>query len=95
MTKEDIQALFPIKAEVTQEILDTSNVGSIHQCNGAKTLQSVLKLEEPWYVHWGDRQGYIANKENYNLFIEVTTDEDISFMSITEPTTVTFKLAEI
>lgn len=89
-----VEDLFPLKGEVTQEIIDTAGKYSIIDCIGAKTLriavESRINIELRGYdLTWGSHSGSIVHE--HSLF-NIGTLEDVNMMRITEPQTVTFIL---
>jgi hypothetical protein len=86
MTPQEIKALFPLKANITEEIINTATLLDTSRCIGAKTLQSVLpkELKVDWGVYYGD---IIVDDEQR---IQITTTEQINMMSIKLPQSVTF-----
>lgn len=92
MKKSEIKAMFPLKAMVTQEIIDSARIFSTSQCIGAKTLRSVLPDELKNHVSWAvtDSDGTFGN-----LGFNVTTIEGFDMMNIKEPCEVTFILRDL
>ncbi len=90
MTSEKIKALFPIKAQITQEIIDKSRTLNIYDCIGAKTLQSVIPPCQV-RIFWGlDSGGIVHDTFKPDFQIEITTKEGVDMMGITKPQEVTF-----
>ncbi len=80
MNTEQIKALFPLKAMVTQEILDSAIVLSSSRCYGALTLKSVLPDELKNSISWFDKEGLLSNSlEEQDFYI--TTQEGVEFLS--------------
>lgn len=90
MSIEEIKALFPLKGQLTQEILDNSNTMDIYSCNGANTLKQSLGDIGENVVTWGAWFG-IINEYSTKDF-KIGTLEDLDFMYATEPQEVTFIL---
>jgi hypothetical protein len=90
----DIKTLFPLKAEITQEIIDGANTYSVTKCIGAKTLRTAVESKtntvfSTFAITWGSHSG---NIETETSPLNIGTEEDINMMRVTEPQTVTFKL---
>lgn len=88
MTVEEIKALFPLKAMITQDIIDNSDVNDCTDCIGANTLKSVLPEELKKYAQWCIT--YEWGKYGTDELICITTIEGVDMMKITEPMEVTF-----
>lgn len=87
MNTEQIKALFPLKAMVTQEIIDSAKLMNPLKCIGALTLKSVFPEELKELVSWGVTDTGDTLK-NWGLI--VTTEEGFDFMEIKNPCEVTF-----
>lgn len=93
MNTKQIKSLFPIKAMITQEIIDNAEKMSGTKCFGALTLKSVLPSELHQSIVWLNKSGLILKDsekvcETQDFFI--TTEEEVSFMLVDEPQEVTF-----
>lgn len=89
MTIEEIKALFPLKGQLTQSVLDKSKIVDIFNCNGALTLQEATGKPFGYKIYWGIKRGFIESQENT---IQIGTEEDIDFMDARKPQEVTFIL---
>ena len=89
MNKEQIKALFPLKAKVTKEIIEEAQILNSRKCIEALTLKSVLPEKLKSLASWGT-----VNTANTFLKYDltVTTIERVNMMTIKEPCTVTFIL---
>lgn len=76
MTLEKIKSLFPIEAEITQEIIDNSDWDSVYNCPGANTLGSVLPNEA---ITWGQDTGSVWAGLT---LISVTTENKLRFADL-------------
>ena len=88
MKIKDFEALFPLKAMVTQEIIDNANIMDTRNCIGALTLKSVL----PKYtdsLEWGAISGNIITDEG---IVHISTFKLVDMMMVKEPQEVTFVL---
>lgn len=92
-TKADkFRALFPLKGNITKDILKTADRDSIRKCVGALTLKAALKKNiklMDYEIGWGDKEG--ANLAGGESF-DITTKENISMMNVRKPRKVTFIL---
>ena len=101
-TKEFYELLFPLKGELTGEILENTKATRHNpwECAGVKTLIAALGENAPPiknddysndqdYVAWFSEDGRIYVDGSY---IGVTTEEDIDFVKAIYPTSVTFIL---
>ncbi len=93
MNTEQIKALFPLKAMVTQEIIDEADMLSSSHCYGALTLKSVLPDELKEDVCWFNREGLLSDSTEEQDF-RITTEEDVAFLYTKEPQEVTFIFVE-
>lgn len=89
MRKEQIVALFPLKARITKEIIESAKVFNARNCIGALTLKSVLPDELKGSASWGSRSS-CSTFERFGLI--VTTEEGIDMMEVKNPRNVTFIL---
>ena len=87
MTEQEIKSLFPLKAMITQEIIDNARLYNTKRCIGALTLKSVVPDDS---VDWGDLSGYIESDEYSRVWI--TTRGRVSMMDVIKPQEVTFIL---
>ena len=89
MTKEEIIAKFPITVEVDADIIDNSNIWNMRKCIGANTLRKAIKTftDAELIVFWGNEDGYI--ELDYQTNIWIGTADNIRFMDIETPQTVT------
>lgn len=89
------KALFPLKGEITQEIINTANTFDYGNCIGALTLKAALgvdiELVDSVISIWGSRNG-IQRIEG--IPVAVTTIGGINMMRVTEPQSVTFILTD-
>ena len=96
MTKEQILALFPLKGEVTQEILDNADIHDTGNCRGAQALKAALGDNLQYFDEhnmWGTTYGRVYLKDG-NTF-RLTTEEGYEFMhGITAPCIVTFIVSD-
>lgn len=86
---EEFKSLFPIKAKITQEIIDTAELYDNKNCIGAKALREVLPEKFKLKADWGADNTVILI-EGYRVYL--TTEERINLMKVTEPMDVTFIL---
>ena len=85
--KQRIEDMFPLEAEITQEIIDTADTYNVEDCIGAKTLKAAItKIGISADISWGTTCGYILSP--YQLCI--TTKENIDMMKVKTPQKVTF-----
>lgn len=93
MTKEDIIALFPIKAQVTKEAIKKGEMKDIHGCSGFITLEQhlpeELKNKLAWLFHCG------AIKDDNEEPVWITTEEDIDVSMVEKPCDVTFIVTDV
>ncbi len=91
MTVRRFKKLFPLKAMVTQEIIDAANIDSSSYCIGALTLKSLFPTQ---WSSWARTDGHISIKEGRSMeqYIPLRTMGDVDMMEIKEPTEVTFML---
>lgn len=87
MNLEQIKSMFPLEAQVTQEIIDKSNPWNPYYCIGHHTLKKYLGNDA--VISWLDTVGVIKTEQG-NLHIK--TKDRVSVMDIEEPRTVTFEL---
>jgi len=85
---KQIKNIFPVKVQVTQEMIDNAKLGDIYGCIGALALRS-LNIPEVIEIKWGAWTGFIITEKSE---IHITTDKEINVMEIKKPTEVTFKL---
>lgn len=99
MKLKDITSLFPLKGQLTQEILDKANIHDINKCNGALTLKAALPEGMQDYVTWGVYTGVVyTNKKKQDTIgshAVISTLEDLDFMDATTPQEVTFVLVGV
>lgn len=88
---EQFKLLFPLKGEITQEIIDSANIFDIANCIGALTLKSALgenlQLVESKSL-WGSYTGFINLVDETK--VSIGTIENTNFMNVTKPQLVTF-----
>lgn len=91
----NIENLFPLEGEITQEIIYESVLLDVRKCIGALTLLASLEgkidpvsSDIAWGVHTG------LNKINGQV-VRITTKEDVNMMEIKKPQKVTFIIHEI
>ncbi len=88
MTHAGFVALFPIKAEVTQEIINQSDPFDTKTCVGALTLKrAVPDIIKTNYWGWGDLEGTVIID---GKSVIIGTEEGQYMMEIRKPTSVTF-----
>lgn len=89
MNKEEFELLFPLEAEITQDIIDQADITYLRKCIGALTLKKILKDHIPEYlldtIFWYDTLGGI-----FEIGVDITTSTKIEMMEVREPTKVTF-----
>jgi len=88
-TNEELLQLFPITADITQDIIDNSQIYDTRKCIGANTLKSCVPVELHKYIEWGASTGSIDMYIS-NVYVIISTTEDIDMMNVISPTTVTF-----
>jgi hypothetical protein len=89
MSSQEIQSLFPLKAEITQEIIDRSNVKDLYNCIGANTLRKALTTLGVYeHIGWMNLSGAIKLSEKQSL--PISTKEEVRMVSVKKPQTVTF-----
>lgn len=86
---EEIKSLFPLKANVTKEILNKANIWDYEGCIGALTLQSVLPEKFKAQATWCMFTGSITIGDESNS-TSITTEGLIDMMEIKSPREVTF-----
>lgn len=86
MTTEQIKSLFPLKAKVTQEIINEGHRDRMNRgkCIGARSLKSVLSPEIHNLVEWRVMDG------NIYTYKPVLVYADKNPMRITAPTEIEF-----
>ena len=87
MTEAQIRTLFPLKATITQEIIDNAKLHNRFKCIGALTLKSVIPEGNP---SWGNTIGSIGVSGGERIVL--TTEEGIEMMCVKQPREVTFIL---
>lgn len=86
--KRIIENLFPLEAELTEKILESSNIFDCTECNGALTLKEALKEDlNICTVRWSSIYGSIFID---NDVLHITTKEKINFVMQKEPVKLTF-----
>jgi len=91
MKKQEIINLFPITANITQEIIDKAYLGDIRKCIGALTLKTVIPEND---VIWGVESGGIYPNEVGEQAVKITTVEKTNMTDVTKPQEVTFIMVE-
>lgn len=86
-TIEQIKALFPLKATITNEIIKTSNISKADNCIGANTLKQALPQSNEIKVLWANWDGGVFINDKA---FSVTTEEKLMFMGVREETEITF-----
>ena len=98
MNTEQVKKLFPLKAVITQNIIDSADVWNVEKCKGALTLKSVLPDELKDNVTWGANDGFIFERESKGSeevqMIRIATEEGVNMIYIEEPLEVTFIIKE-
>lgn len=91
MTRQEIIDLFPIEAQITQEIIDKAVLTNSSLCIGALTLEGVRPEGLHNKITWGVTTGtiYLSNNLEGGRII-ITTSEEIDMMDVTEPQSVKF-----
>jgi len=90
---EKVKNMFPVKVQVTQEIIDKADVGDIFNCIGTLSLES-LKIPKVVSISWGTIRGHIYDKERKSKKIfSYHNNKPIDMTEITEPTEVEFRLS--
>lgn len=91
MNKEDIIKLFPLKGEITQDIIKNADRDDIANCVGALTLQDALGKElcKQVQAEWGAWSGSV-NDSKGTWAIRLTTPNSVDFMGVYSPREVTF-----
>ena len=85
----DINKIYPLKGQVTQEIIDKAVLSDMFSCIGALTLKQALidigfDVTDPKYKpKWGVNIGWVGGTV-------VCTDTYLSLMAVKEPCEVTF-----
>ena len=89
MTRDQFIALFPLKATITQEIIDKANIMDEYNCIGALTLKSVIPDTYDFHhkLAWGCDCGL---QGIYKKPVLLTTLEGINMMNVKTPQEVTF-----
>lgn len=93
-----IEALFPLKGQITTEILQSANRYLPSECVGTRTLQQALGValnkdipsSEDIHVSWGRLGGFVLIEGA--KAIPITTQENIDMVETKEPQEVTFIL---
>ena len=79
----EIKDLFPLDIEVSQEIIDNSDIHSSTNCIGANLLRSIVPEEYKDEVYWG----FYAGSIDY-----ISIRSDINMTRIKKPTVVKLEL---
>jgi len=85
-----LKVLFPLNGYITQEIIDKANVNDPKRCIGALTLKEALNNNNKLLSHciyWADTDGNVKVDKKW---LSITTIENIDFMKVIEPQSVTF-----
>ncbi len=90
MKKEDILALFPIEAMVTEKIIEVSDLWDNRNCIGVNTLKSVLPEELHEHITWAVKWGFLFENKGEEGRINIRTGIDM--MEIREPRKVVFTI---
>jgi aromatic ring-opening dioxygenase LigB subunit len=88
--KEEIRKLFPVKVKITKKMIDKSDIFNPKNCIGYHTLKKVVKKFD---VVWGLSVGFVSFSD-YNV-LTITSKENLNFIDITKPCTVTLIVKEI
>lgn len=104
-TKEEIIALFPLKAQISEETLEQANRYDVLDCVGYRTLKSALP-EMSNDIAWGTVKGslYITSKDEFRKeqirdtedgvyskhVVYIGTIEGINMIDVRKPMEVTF-----
>ena len=85
MNREEFISLFPLKAEITKNIIDEADIDNVKNCIGALTLKSMIpNIEEiTKYWGWGTTQG--TQKLLDGSYITLTTTKNIDMMGVKRP----------
>jgi hypothetical protein len=93
---ENIKQLFPLKGQITQEIIDSAKLSHPQECIGALTLkQSIASagITDSLFIGWGIVGGTIDKSTvDPNSSLAVGTEDRVNMMTVKEPTEVTFIL---
>jgi hypothetical protein len=99
--RAQVEALFPLKAYVTQEIIDNSNIYDYHNCIGANTLIDALGENIPLLgirdVTWGSSFGTLYPEDcidDNDETIRLTIKGGVDMMKVRKPMWVTFMLGQ-
>lgn len=101
MIKEEIEKLFPVKYEITDDIIQEGrkSIWSATKCTGGLSLGNILKsltIDNPY--SWGDNTGtiYEINEEDkYIPILIISTDKGIDFMNLLKPIEVEFQTRKV
>lgn len=88
-------ALFPLKGQLTEQIINNADVYNTDDCRGARTLTAALGDNISLIygkVKWGDTFGG-CTVDGANIFL--STEMNTNFMEAKEPQTVIFVVDKI
>lgn len=72
----NIEAFFPLEIEVSQEVINNSDIKSCTHCIGAQLLRSILPEEYSDKIHWG----YYAGSAD-----DISIKSSVNMVNITNP----------
>lgn len=94
MNRKEIEALFPRKARITEQIIRDADIMDADHCIGARTLKAVLPPEiSPENVSWIGYTGAIESTDPADTEdpdVVITTLEGVRFPLAVEEQDVTF-----
>lgn len=98
MTRKEIISLFPLKARITEEIIERANIYNTRSCIGALTLEEALSKYSitQFSIGWGTKKGALISTAGYFTTdpecnpIQISTEEEIDMMKVLYPEEVTF-----
>lgn len=99
MKKAELVSLFPLKVEITNEIIKNADIGNPLNCIGVLALKAGLGKKNDglnsidWLFHSGSISSQFDDYEFHYLVIE--TEERINMMEVTTPKTVTFVIKRV
>ena len=88
--KEKFISLFPLKGRITQEIIESSDIGDSDNCIGANTFRKAIGDNISLFqdTGWGTDIGHMVLIDD--TIVDIGTEEDIDMMEVVEPRDVTF-----
>ena len=91
---DQIKNIFPIEVEVTQDIIDNSDIHHIFNCIGVNTLKKALGkdlVEKVDRIQWGSIRGCIDIASGSLVIESFKDDASIGMMAIQSPCKITLK----